>query len=111
MVYVHEVNYDRTPPTLQPEKKRASKVIPCKIHCKVKQREIGSKIKKGSKMQNNSEQWKSDGNCSICRRKSYCRKSCAAHKRRVHRIVSNAFIQTMGNIIDKYCNGKYYDDK
>jgi hypothetical protein len=27
------------------------------------------------------EQWKSDGNCKICRRKEYCGKMCKAGKR------------------------------
>ena len=28
----------------------------------------------------NSEQWKLKGQCSICRRKSYCKKQCKANK-------------------------------
>lgn len=28
----------------------------------------------------NNEQWKLNGQCSICRRKSYCKKQCKANK-------------------------------
>lgn len=29
----------------------------------------------------NSEQWKLDGDCSLCRRKKYCSKQCTRNKR------------------------------
>lgn len=66
------------------------------------------------KMQNTNEQWKSDGKCSICRRKSYCRKPCSAHKRCIRREVFGAFIQTQAGAemmaISAMCanSGKYY---
>lgn len=30
-----------------------------------------------------NEQWKSDGDCSICRRREYCKKICTKAKSRV----------------------------
>ena len=41
-----------------------------------------------------NEQWKSDGNCSICRRKTYCKKACSASKKAVQRDVMRAFART-----------------
>lgn len=29
------------------------------------------------------EQWKTLGNCNVCRRKTYCNHACAKHKRRM----------------------------
>lgn len=42
----------------------------------------------------NSEQWKSGGNCSICRRKTYCRKACSASKKAFQRDIMQAFART-----------------
>lgn len=41
-----------------------------------------------------NEQWKTDGKCSVCRRKAYCRKACSAHKERFQREVGRAFAST-----------------
>lgn len=38
-----------------------------------------------------SEQWKSGGQCSICRRKSYCKKQCKANKENFKTEVKNTF--------------------
>lgn len=42
----------------------------------------------------NNEQWKSDGDCSLCRRKSYCKKECSAHNKRFRREIGRAFAST-----------------
>lgn len=34
-----------------------------------------------------NEQWKSNGNCNICRRKSYCKKDCPAFHRAIQRAI------------------------
>lgn len=34
-----------------------------------------------------NEQWESDGNCNICRRRSYCKKNCSAFHRGIKRAV------------------------
>ena len=34
----------------------------------------------------NSEQWKIDGDCHICRRQSYCTKACTLAKTRLDRV-------------------------
>ena len=36
-----------------------------------------------------NEQWKSDGDCTMCRRQKYCKKPCSASKKRIDRIVMN----------------------
>ena len=50
-------------------------------------------------MINNSEQWKSSGNCKECRRKEYCTKKCSAWKKRqdeiIHNIVASIFTTTV----------------
>lgn len=38
-----------------------------------------------------SEQWKSGGQCSICRRKSYCKKKCKANKENFKTELKNTF--------------------
>lgn len=38
-----------------------------------------------------NEQWKSDGNCELCRRQKYCSKDCKAAKGRAERILTEAF--------------------
>ena len=42
-------------------------------------------------MINKSEQWKLKGQCSICRRKSYCKKQCKANKENFKTEVKTAF--------------------
>lgn len=39
----------------------------------------------------NNEQWKSGGQCSICKRKSYCKKQCKANKENFKTEVKNTF--------------------
>ena len=35
----------------------------------------------------NSEQWKIDGDCKVCRRDSYCTKPCTLRKTRLDRLM------------------------
>ena len=42
-------------------------------------------------MINKSEQWKLKGQCSICRRKSYCKKQCKANKENFKTEEKNTF--------------------
>lgn len=35
----------------------------------------------------NSEQWKIDGDCKICRRDAYCTKPCTLRKNRLDRLM------------------------
>lgn len=57
----------------------------------------------------NNEQWKSDGDCSICRRKEYCRKSCSASEARMKRVIKVAINATSmgiaGTFIKSVANG------
>lgn len=41
-----------------------------------------------------NEQWKTDGKCSVCRRKAYCKKSCSANKKGFQREVGRALAST-----------------
>lgn len=41
-----------------------------------------------------NEQWKSGGNCSKCRRKSYCKKACSASKKSLRRDIMREFART-----------------
>lgn len=42
-----------------------------------------------------NEQWKTDGNCTECRRNNYCKTTCSAHKGRMNKIVQEAYIKVM----------------
>ena len=50
-------------------------------------------------MFDNSEQWKSSGNCKECRRKEYCKQKCTAWKKRqdkiIHDVVASLFTSTV----------------
>lgn len=46
-------------------------------------------------MMYNNEQLKSDGNCEVCRRRSYCSKSCSAFRRKMKRVISGAFANSV----------------
>ena len=41
-----------------------------------------------------SEQWKSGGDCRVCRKHDYCRKPCSRNKRLMNTIVMEAFRKT-----------------
>lgn len=57
-----------------------------------------------------TEQWKLSGDCSKCRRKSYCNKRCTAHIRYEKSILRNAvsnyvdthYSETLANNFKKY---------
>ena len=42
-----------------------------------------------------NEQWKSNGDCYKCRRKSYCSKKCTVKKNREHLMLENAIRNVM----------------
>lgn len=47
-----------------------------------------------------AEQWKHQGFCSFCRRRTYCKTRCAAHRRNVVAAAENFFMSmTGGNLI------------
>lgn len=41
-------------------------------------------------MENETEQWKSDGDCKKCRREPFCRKPCKAKKERGRSVLADA---------------------
>lgn len=50
-----------------------------------------------------NQQWKSGGDCSICRRKEYCTKGCKAYGRRNQRMIAEAFAKTeVGKIANMF---------
>ena len=59
----------------------------------------------------NNEQWKSGGNCNLCRRKNYCSKPCALAKRQQKAMLRGLVADTMNRmtggamkeIIDRTC--------
>lgn len=48
----------------------------------------------------NSEQWKLDGKCSLCRRKTYCSKPCKAYKNSTKRFIKRAITEAMDEATD-----------
>lgn len=59
-------------------------------------------------MNNKSEQWLLNGDCSKCRRENYCSKPCTLYKRKskaiMHRIVKNAINEATGGAYSKILN-------
>lgn len=41
-----------------------------------------------------NEQWKTNGDCSKCRRKNYCKEKCKAYKNGLIKDFSEAFLKT-----------------
>jgi len=41
-----------------------------------------------------SEQWKQGGDCQLCRKREYCRKSCKQHELWTQRKIAEAFART-----------------
>lgn len=66
-------------------------------------------------MMYNNEQWKSDGNCEVCRRRSYCSKRCSAFRRKMKGMICSAFansaagamIATAELAVNNYFKEKY----
>jgi radical SAM protein with 4Fe4S-binding SPASM domain len=54
----------------------------------------------------NSDRWKSDGKCSLCRRKEYCSKPCTAHKRRVQADIFQTMDSATGGMLS-YMTSKF----
>lgn len=47
-------------------------------------------------MNQDNERWMSDGDCTHCRRKAYCKKACTAQKRRKEAIIRQMIERRMG---------------
>ena len=45
-------------------------------------------------MQSTTDQWKSGGDCRVCRKKAYCNKPCSACKRLMNVIIHEAIRKT-----------------
>lgn len=43
-----------------------------------------------------SEQWKSGGDCKLCRRKKYCGKVCKQHREAIRRMVRDVILEHTG---------------
>lgn len=46
------------------------------------------------------DQWKSNGDCLLCRRKDYCKTNCKAHKENIEKIIKQSLVNKLG--VDKY---------
>lgn len=52
-------------------------------------------------MNEGTDQWKSGGNCNVCRRASYCKTRCSEHKRYVERAIRKMIAESrMGQMIE-----------
>lgn len=56
--------------------------------CKETNKELDKKV-------NDSEQWLSNGDCSICRRRTFCHKDCKARSKSIEKDVES----TISNIL------------
>lgn len=45
-------------------------------------------------MDQKADQWKSGGDCRVCRKERYCRKPCSANKRLMNTIIHEAIRKT-----------------
>lgn len=43
-----------------------------------------------------TEQWQLDGDCEVCRKKAYCRKSCSAHKTAIKKYIASTLKDKYG---------------
>lgn len=59
----------------------------------------------------NNEQWKTDGDCSKCRRKNYCKEKCKAYKNGLLKDVSEAFFKTRTGQFVNMVNDKLIDQE
>ena len=50
------------------------------------------------------EQWKSGGDCDICRRKNYCKNACKANKERTSSLVANAVLESIFSAVTSMSN-------
>ena len=58
-------------------------------------------------MTEDNERWKSDGDCSKCRRKNYCSKECTAYKRAEAEFITSAVRRITGlDTIESYLEDK-----
>ena len=60
------------------------------------------------------DQWKSGGNCNVCRRASYCKTRCSEHKRYMNRalqqIIAENKIGKAMEAIHQATGSEYADD-
>ena len=50
-----------------------------------------------------NEQWKSGGDCTLCRRRNYCSKKCKEHKK----LIDNEVAKVTGKIFSRILGGRY----
>lgn len=57
-----------------------------------------------------NEEWKTDGNCSMCRRKGYCSKPCKRNQQRVDTNIRAAMGATLlGTALKQYIQNSRED--
>lgn len=49
----------------------------------------------------NREQWKRGGDCRLCRRQPYCKKTCKAHQQRTDMFVGNIIARSLARSLMK----------
>ena len=49
----------------------------------------------------NREQWKTEGDCTKCRREKYCRHQCRPNRERYHRAICYAVIEALEKAMNK----------
>lgn len=55
-----------------------------------------------------NEQWKLDGDCIICRRRSYCSKVCSRNRNKSLSELNNLFAKLM---VQRLCGGEFTHDE
>lgn len=62
-----------------------------------------SEYRKVEENDDTPEQWKTAGNCKVCRRQNYCNHTCSKHKRRMYALMNNSMREKLKDkrILDK----------
>lgn len=51
---------------------------------------------------NSNEQWKTGGDCTLCRRQNYCTKKCKQHKQKIDREINTLIYERMPDSIKSF---------
>ena len=61
-------------------------------------------------MSENTDRWKSDGDCTQCRRQNYCKKKCKAYQKASERMIRKALydaVPSLGGVMNYLGETKY----
>lgn len=57
-------------------------------------------------MDKRTDQWKTDGNCYLCRRQKYCKQTCSANKKSFRKLSSGTIRKLTPEEVEQICLSK-----